>query len=185
MISKNNREQVVVVLDRSIGSQWPGSDRRSSRQSVYRERNGHLIGLRSSKQTFLEATLMDDSVQCWSNFRIEYLNIWCFSSSDRTRRFWIIQWYKHLHFFDPLHCIASLRNCEQVRTSILNLLFQQARSCWDWELVKMNIRNLQLLLFCSIILRESSLTRVEWFSGWRSWLTSRIQGCVLFLALSH
>ena len=46
----------------------------------------------------------------------------------------------------------------------------------------MKIRNLQSLLVCPIILGKSSLTRVEWVSGSRSWLASRIQSCVWCLA---
>ena len=42
----------------------------------------------------------------------------------------------------------------------------------------MKIRNPQSLLDCPSILCKSSLTRVEWISGWRSWLASRIQSCV-------
>ena len=44
---------------------------------------------------------------------------------------------------------------------------------------------LQSLLVCPIILWKSSLTRVEWISGWRSWMTSRIQSCVWCLAFTH
>ena len=50
-----------------------------------------------------------------------------------------------------IHCIASERNCEQVRTSVLNLIFQQANVTGCREFVEMKIRNLQSLLVCSII----------------------------------
>ena len=49
----------------------------------------------------------------------------------------------------------------------------------------MKIRILQSLLVCSIILWKSSLLRVEWISGCRSWLASRIQGCVWCLAFTR
>ena len=49
----------------------------------------------------------------------------------------------------------------------------------------MRIRNLQSLLVCSIIIWESSLTGVEWISGWRSWLASRIQSCVWILTFTR
>ena len=39
-----------------------------------------------------------------------------------------------------IHCIASVGNCEQVHTSVLNLIFQQAKGCWCRELVKVEIR---------------------------------------------
>ena len=50
--------------------------------------------------------------------------------------------------------------------------------CWQREFVKMRVWNLQSLLVYPIILWESSLLRVEWISGWRSHLKSRIQDCV-------
>ena len=48
-----------------------------------------------------------------------------------------------------IHCIASVRNWEQVHTSVLNLIFQQAMVAGVGNL---EIRNLQSLLVCSIIL---------------------------------
>ena len=52
-----------------------------------------------------------------------------------------------------IHCIASVGNCEQAHTSVLNQIFQQAKvGCWRRELVKVEIRNLQSLLVCPIIL---------------------------------
>ena len=51
-----------------------------------------------------------------------------------------------------IHCIASVGNCEQVHTSVLNLIFQQAKVAGVGKLVKVEIRNLQSLLVCSIIL---------------------------------
>ena len=52
-----------------------------------------------------------------------------------------------------IHCIASVGNCEQVHTSVLNLIFQQANVAGVENLfVKMKIKNLQSLLVCSIII---------------------------------
>ena len=51
-----------------------------------------------------------------------------------------------------IHWIASVRNCEQVHTSVLNLIFQQANVAGEGEIVKVKIRNLQSLLVCTIIL---------------------------------
>ena len=50
-----------------------------------------------------------------------------------------------------IHSIASVGNCEQVHTSVLNLIFQQANVAGR-ELVKVEIRNVQSLLVCTIIL---------------------------------
>ena len=102
---------------------------------------------------------MDDSVQCWSNFRVECFKIWCSNSSNRTRRFDIIHRFNHLHFFDSQH--SSRRK----HTPVLNLL-PTSECCWVKKFVKMRIRNLQSLLVCTIILWTSSLTRVDEF-----WLT--------------
>ena len=49
----------------------------------------------------------------------------------------------------------------------------------------MKIRNLQSLLVCPIILWKSSVLSVEWISGWRSWLASRIQSCVWVLTFTR
>ena len=54
---------------------------------------------------------MDDFVQCWSNPRIKYFKIRHWNTSCWWRRFLII---------------ASVGKCEQVHTSVLNLIFQQA-----------------------------------------------------------
>ena len=51
-----------------------------------------------------------------------------------------------------IHSIASVGKCEQVQTSVSNLIFRQAKVAGVRELVKMEIRNLQSLLVCSIIL---------------------------------
>ena len=50
------------------------------------------------------------------------------------------------------HSIASVRNCEQVHTSVLHLIFQQANVVGVGEFVKMKIRDLQSLLVCPFIL---------------------------------
>ena len=73
-----------------------------------------------------------------------------------------------------IHSIASVGNCEQVHTSVLNLIFQQANVAGVGEFVEMKIWDLQSLLVCSIILWKISLTRDDWISGWRFWLASLI-----------
>ena len=83
------------------------------------------------------------------------------------------------------HSKASVGNCEQVHTSVLNLIFRQANVVGVGKLSKWRSEIWSLLLVCPIILWESSLTRVEWISGWRSWLASRIQGCVFVFTLTR
>ena len=73
-----------------------------------------------------------------------------------------------------IHCIASVGNCEQVRTSVLNLIFQQAKVAGERKLVKMEIRNQQSLLVCSIIIWRVSSTEDDWIFGWRPRLASQI-----------
>ena len=125
---------------------------------------------------------MNDSLQCWSNFRVEQLKIWSLSSFDRTRRFEIIHWFNHHHFFDPQHCFRR----KLWASTYLNheSFLQTSKCCWVREFVKMKIRNVQSLLVCSIIVWKSSLTRDEWISGWRSWLASLILSwCLAFTLL--
>ena len=38
-----------------------------------------------------------------------------------------------------MHSMASVGNCEQVHTSVLNLMFQTSKLCWCGEFVEMNI----------------------------------------------
>ena len=51
-----------------------------------------------------------------------------------------------------IQCIASVGNCEQIHTSVLNFIFQQANFVECREFVEMKIRNLHSLLVCPIIL---------------------------------
>ena len=117
---------------------------------------------------------MDDSVQCWSNFRIEYLKIWQFE---------IIHWFNHLYFLDPQH---SFRRKLWASTYFsLESYLPTSECCWRGEFVKMRIWNLQSLLVCSMNLWKSSLTRDEWISGWRSWPASLILNWCLVSTLSR
>ena len=74
-----------------------------------------------------------------------------------------------------IHCIASVGNCGQVHTSVLNLIFQQAKVADVGEFVKMGIWSLRSLLVCTIIHWKSSVTKDDWNSGWRSWLASLVR----------
>ena len=92
------------------------------------------------------------------------------------RRFQIIHWFNHLHFFDPWH---SFRKKLWTSTYLsFESYLPTSECCWCRDFVKMKIRDPQSLLVSPIILWESSLFRVEWISGWRSRLKSRIQDCV-------
>ena len=160
------------------GLQWPGSIRRSSKQSVCREGNGPGSGL-LFLQTDLsfECGIMDDSVQCWSNPHIEYFKIWHSNSSYKWRRFKIIHRINHLHFFDPMHGFRG-----KLWTSAylgLESYLPASKGCWCREFVEMKIRNLQSLLVCPIILWRVSSTEDDWIFGWRSRLASQI--LILFL----
>ena len=73
-----------------------------------------------------------------------------------------------------IHCIASVGNCEQVHSSVLNLIFQQAKVAGVGNLSKWRIRILQSLLVCPIILWRVSSTEDDWIFGWRSRLASQI-----------
>ena len=115
---------------------------------------------------------MNDSVQCWSNPRIEYFKIWHLNSSCWWRREQIIHWINYLHFFDPMHSIRmKLWTCTCIS---LESYLPTSKCDWSRGFVKMKIRNLQSLLVCPKILWRSSLTRDDCISGWRSRLASLI-----------
>ena len=93
------------------GLQWPGNDRRSSRQSVYLEGNGPLSGPFVPPDQFLfsaEVILASST----SKFGIE---IPCIDDEDLNSS-------TEATISTSLHC----RNCEKVHTSVLNVIFQQA-----------------------------------------------------------
>ena len=83
-----------------------------------------------------------------------------------------------------IQCIASEKMWTNTYLSFKSYL-PTSKCCWCREFVKVKFRDLQSLLVCPIILWESSLTRVEWISGWRSWLASRIQNCVWIFTFTH
>ena len=66
-----------------------------------------------------------------------------------------------------IHCIASVGNCEQVHTSVLNLVFQQPKVAGVGNLSQWRSRNLQSLLVCT---HNSLKSLLHW--GWLNlWLT--------------
>ena len=154
--------------------QWPGIVRRSSRQSVYLEGNDPLSGpfvppdwfsFWNGNYGWSCSGLKQSLASSTSKFCIEIPRVDdedLKSSTDSTNSTSLI------------HCIASVGNCEHVQTSVLNLIFQQAKVAGVRELVKMKIRNLQSLLVCSIILWRVSSTEDDWIFGWRSALASQI-----------
>ena len=154
--------------------------RRSGKRSVFREGNGPLFGL----------LVPPDWPFFWNGYYgwfcsvlkaifASYFKIWHSNFSYRTRRFEIIHWFNHLHFFDPQH---SFRRKLWASTYLsLESYLPTRERCWCGEFVKTRIWNLQSLLVCPIILWQSSLTRDDWISGRRSWLASRIQSwCLAF-----
>ena len=84
-----------------------------------------------------------------------------------------------------IQCIASVGNCEQVHTSVLNLIFQQANVAGVGKLTKQGSEICSLCWSAAYFFVKSSLIRVEWMSGWRSWLASRIQSCVWILTFTR
>ena len=83
-----------------------------------------------------------------------------------------------------IHSKASVGNCEQVHTSVLNLIFQQANVVGVGNLSKWR-SEICSRCWSAPFLWKSSLLRVEWISGWRSWLASRIQHCVWVLTFTR
>ena len=152
--------------------------------SVFQKETVHFCGfLFLQTDPSLEMRIMDDSVKCWSNLRIEYSKIWHSNSSYRTRRFEIIYWFNHLHFFDPQH---NFRRKMWSSTYLSPESYHPtSKCCWCREFVKTKIWNLQSLLICSINLWSISLTRDDWIFGWRSGLASLILNWCLFLTLFH
>ena len=73
-----------------------------------------------------------------------------------------------------IHCIASVGICEQIHTSVLNLIFQQANVAGGGNLSECRSEILQSLLVSTIILQTVSLTGDDWIFGWRSRLASLI-----------
>ena len=117
--------------------------------------------------------IIDDIVQCWNNPRIKYFKIRPFeiprvddedlnSSTESTNSTSLI------------HCIASVGNWRTSTYLGLEPYLPANKGCWCRELVKMEIRNLQSLLVCPIILWRVSSTEDDWIFGWRSRLASQI-----------
>ena len=72
-----------------------------------------------------EMRIMDDFVQCRSNPRIKYLKFGI--EIPRVDDEDLNSSTESTYSTSLIHCIASVGNCEQVHTSVLNLIFQQAK----------------------------------------------------------
>ena len=104
----------------------PGSNRRSSKRSSFLGEKGPLFELCSSRLTLLlkwELWMIRFSAgaifaSSTSKFGIEILRIYDEDLNSST---------ESTNTTSLIHCIASAGNCELVHTSVLNLIFQQAK----------------------------------------------------------
>ena len=138
-----------------------------------RRKRSSLCAFCFSRHLFLEAVIVDESVQCWSNFRVEYFKIWCLNSSKRTRFFFL----KKKSSTDST-ISTSLIHSKAFRQKLwanthhsLESYLPTNECCWSGEFVTMRIRNLQSLVVCPGILWESSLTRKGRMNFWLTVLT--------------
>ena len=141
--------------------QWPGSIHRSGERSVFHEGNGPASG------PFVPP---DWLLLNWVSWMIRFSAEAIFASIFLSQRTKI---WDH-----PL--IQPSLSVEIVNSADFSLESHLPASKWCWrgEFLKMRIRNLQSLLVCPIIFEKFYLTRVEWISGWRSWLASLNLNCV-------
>ena len=130
--------QFGIILDGIVGSSDPEvlvdqvSDLSCAKETVL------LLGLLFLQtDSCFEVRIMDDSVQCWSNLRMEYFTIWHLKSSYRVRRFKIIHWINHLHFFDPQN--SFLRKFWTSTYLSLESSLPTNKRCWRGEVVEMKI----------------------------------------------
>ena len=82
-----------------------------------------------------------------------------------------------------IHSIASEGNCEQIHTSVLNLIFQQANVAVVENLSKWRSEICSRCWSAPLFFWRISLTRDEWFFGWRSGLASLILNWCLIIIL--
>ena len=154
--------------------QWPGSTSRSCKQSVSFDGNGPVSGpLFFQTDSSFQMRIMDASVQCWSNLRIKYFKFWNYSC--KWRGYLIIHWINHLHFLEAMQ--VSVETCEQLHTSLLNLIFHQANVAGEGNLSICRYI-LQSLFTFTIFFEESPPLKITEFlahcSDWhlRSWFCS-------------
>ena len=121
IISKNNSEQVGVIFDRIMGPSDP---------ELFVDQVGNLS---TSKETFCSSRLI--FLLKWRFWMILFRAEAILASS--TSKFGIEipriddedlnSSTESTNSTSLIHCIASVGNCEQVHTSVLNLIFQQAK----------------------------------------------------------
>ena len=167
IISKNNCKHVDIIFDRITGSIDPEvlidqvSNLSSAKETVL------LLGfLFLQTHLSLEADIMDDSVQCWSNSRVDYFNIWRIPFAE----------HEDLRSSTDSTISTSLIHSTASRGKLWTSTYLSLQSSLPYKW-RSEICNLCLLV-CRLILWQSSLLEVEWFSDWRSRLKSRIQDCV-------
>ena len=122
------------------------------------------------------AGIMDDSVQCWSDLRIEYFKIRHVNSFYRTRRL-----RSSAHFFDPQQ---SFRRKLWTSTYLgLELLSSNKQTLLLWGICRNEDLKSAVVVGLPHNSLKSSLTGDEWISGWRSGLASLILKWCLILIL--
>ena len=173
VISKDNNEQVGVIFDRIMGSSDPEMiEDQVGNLCAAKETVLHLGLLFLQTDSPFELGIMDDFVQCQSNPRIKYFKVRHWNTTSWWRRSQFIHWIIQLQFLEPLH-----RFRRELRTSTylgVESHLPASKGCWRRELVKVEIRNLQSLVVCPIILWIVSSTDDDWIFGWRSRLASQI-----------
>ena len=132
--------------------QWSASTRRSGKLSVSRKKRSCFwppdCFFRNGNYGWFCSVLKQSSHQV--------LQIRHWNTANRWRRSQIVHWINQLQFLDPLH---RFRKTLWTSTNLgLEPYLPASKGCWCKELVKMEIRNLQSLLVCPIILRIVSST---------------------------
>ena len=117
VISKSNSEQVGVVLDRIMGSSDPELfvDQAVNICLPRRKRSSFLLKWELWMILFRAEAILASST---SKFGIEIPRIDDEDLNSST---------ESTNSTSLIHCIASVGNCEQIHTSVLNHIFQQAK----------------------------------------------------------
>ena len=151
-MSKVNSEQVGIVFDRIMAPSDPEvfvdqvSILSSAKETVL------LLGLlflQTDSSTGVR--IINNLIQCFSNSR-RVTQVWPMKFSDRTRRFFIIHWINHLHFFDPQHRLHKKTWTNTYLT--LKSYLPTRKRYWRREIVEIKIRNLQSLWVCQVFLKN-------------------------------
>ena len=160
---------------------WPGSTHRSGKQSLFREGNGPVSGpfvppdwffFWNGNYGWFCSVLKQSSHQVPQNLVIEIprvddedLN----SSTESTNSTSLIQ------------CMASVGNCEQVHTSVLNLIFQQTNVAGVGTLSKWRSEICSRCAYWFSILKISRIVHTKIFILQFLYLACKFQNSVLIL----